>query len=41
MPHLNPLKKEFLIERHKSNQTVKMHDFCITNNVSITAFKNG
>ena len=39
MSHLNPLEKEVLIKRYKSNQTVKMQDFCITNNVSISAFK--
>lgn len=39
MSHLNPLEKEVLIKRYKSNQTVKMQDFCIINNVSITAFK--
>lgn len=39
MSHLNPLEKEVLIKRYKSNQTVKIQDFCTTNNVSITAFK--
>lgn len=39
MSHLNPLEKEVLIKRYKSNQTVKMQDFCTTNNVSISAFK--
>lgn len=39
MSHLNPLEKEVLIKRYKSNQTVKIQDFCITNNISITAFK--
>ena len=39
MSHLNPLEKEVLIKRYKINQTVKMQDFCIINNVSVTAFK--
>lgn len=39
MSHLNPLEKEVLIKRYKSNQTVKMQDFCMINNVSVTAFK--
>lgn len=39
MSHLNPLEKEVLIKRYKSNQTVKMQDFCTINNVSVTAFK--
>lgn len=37
--HLNPLEKEVLIKRYKSNQTIKMQDFCVSNNVSISAFK--
>lgn len=37
--HLNPLEKEVLIKRYKSNPTIKMQDFCTSNNVSITAFK--
>ncbi len=39
MSHLNPLEKEVLIKRYKMNKTVKMQDFCTTNNISITAFK--
>lgn len=39
MSHLNPLEKEVLIKRYKSSPTVKIQDFCTTNNVSITAFK--
>ena len=39
MSHLNPLEKEVLIKRYKINKTVKMQDFCTTNNISITAFK--
>lgn len=37
--HLNPLEKEFLIKRYKSNRTIKMNEFCINNNISITAFR--
>ena len=37
--HLNPLEKEFLIKRYKSNMTIKLRDFCINNDISITAFK--
>ena len=36
---LNPLEKEFLIQRYKGNPSVKLPDFCEANNVSITAFK--
>lgn len=39
MSHLNPLEKEVLIKRYKGNQTIKMQDFCTTNNVSISALK--
>lgn len=39
MSHLNPLEKEVLIKRYKGNQTIKIQDFCIANNVSITALK--
>ena len=37
--HLNPLEKEFLIRTYRSNQTVKISDFCEKHNVSIGAFK--
>ena len=37
--HLNPLEKEFLIKRYKSNMTIKLRDLCINNDISITAFK--
>ncbi|WP_275441283.1 hypothetical protein [Lepagella muris] len=37
--HLNPLEKEFLIRKFKSNPTMKIKDFCIANSVSDTAFK--
>ena len=36
---LNPLEKEFLIQRFKGNPTVKMADFCEANSISTTAFK--
>ena len=39
MSHLNPLEKEVLIRRYKSNPTIKIQDFCKTNNVSTSAFK--
>ena len=37
--HLNPLEKEFLIRQYKSNQTVKLNDFCDKVGVSDSAFK--
>lgn len=37
--HLNPLQKEFLIHKYKSNQTIKLSDFCDANSISDTAFK--
>jgi len=37
--HLNPLEKEFLIRTYRSNQAVKLNDFCEKNNVSVGAFK--
>lgn len=37
--HLNPLEKEVLIRRYKSNSRIKLTDFCKANNVSDTAFK--
>lgn len=39
MLHLNPLEKEVLIKRYKSNQTIKIQDFCTINNISVSAFK--
>ena len=38
--HLNPLQKEFLIHKYKSNQSIKISDFCEANSISTTAFKN-
>ena len=37
--HLNPLEKEFLIKRYKSNPTIKLKDFCINNDLSETVFR--
>lgn len=36
--HLNPLEKEFLIRKYKSNPRLKMTDFCIANDISISSF---
>lgn len=37
--HLNPLEKEFLVRKYKSNPKIKIGDFCEANSVSDTAFK--
>ena len=37
--HLNPLQKEFLIHKFKSNQTINLSDFCKANSISDTAFR--
>lgn len=37
--HLNPLEKEFLIHKFKSNPTIKLSDFCTANSVSDAAFR--
>lgn len=37
--HLNPLQKEFLIHKYKSNPDIKLGDFCRTNGFSEAAFK--
>ena len=37
--HLNPLEKEFLIRQYKSNQRIKLGDFCNANHISEGAFK--
>lgn len=31
--HLNPLEKEFLIRQYKSNNRIKMSDFCEANHI--------
>lgn len=36
---LDPLEKEFLIKRFRSNPDIKFNDFCEANIVSTTAFK--
>ena len=33
------MEKEFLIKRYRSNQRIKLKDFCINNDVSETAFR--
>lgn len=38
--HLDPLEKEVLIKRYRSNPDVKLADFCEANNISAGAFKN-
>ena len=37
--HLNPLEKEFLIRQYKSNNRIKMSDFCEANHISTGAFQ--
>jgi len=37
--HLNPLQKEFLIYKYKSNTTIKVSDFCDANGISDAAFR--
>ncbi len=37
--HLNPLEKEFLIHKYRSNQTIRLSDFCSANSVSNSAFR--
>ena len=37
--HMNPLEKEFLIRKFRSNQTIKLADFCKANDISETAFR--
>lgn len=39
--HLNPLEKEFLIRKYKSNPRLKMTDFCIANDISSAPFRSG
>ncbi len=38
--HLDPLQKEFLIQRYRSNPDIKLSDFCEANNISDGAFRN-
>ena len=37
--HLNPLQKEFLVQKYKSNPQIKLREFCDANNISDTAFR--
>lgn len=37
--HLDPIQKEFLIRRFRSNPDIKINEFCDANNVSVGAFK--
>ena len=37
--HLDPLEKEFLIKRFKSNPAMKINDYCEAVDISTTAFK--
>ena len=37
--HLNPLEKEFLVKKYKSNPTVKLSEFCQVNYISDTAMR--
>lgn len=37
--HLNPLEKEFLIRKFKSNSLIKLSEFCTVNNISDAAFR--
>ena len=37
--HLDPLQKEFLIRRFRSNPDIKISEFCEANNISDGAFR--
>lgn len=37
--HLNPLEKEFLIRRYRSNQRISIKDFCESNGVTEPSLK--
>ncbi len=37
--HLNPLEKEFLIRRYRSNAQVPIKDFCDANGVTVASLK--
>ena len=37
--HLNPLEKEFLIRRYRSNQRISIKDFCESNGITDTSLK--
>ena len=37
--HLNPLEKEVLIKRYQSKSGTNIDEFCLVNNISVSAFK--
>lgn len=37
--HLNPLEKEFLIRRYRSNQRISIKDFCESNGITDSSLK--
>jgi transposase-like protein len=37
--HLNPLQKEFLVQKYKSNPQIKIREFCDANSISDTSLK--
>ena len=37
--HLNPLEKEFLIRRYRSNQRISIQDFCKNNGITEASLK--
>lgn len=37
--HLNPLEKEFLIRRYRSNRRISIKDFCVSNGVTEASLK--
>ena len=38
--HLNPLEKEVLIRQFKSNDRIRLYDFCQANNISMNSFRS-
>ena len=38
--HLNPLEKEVLIRQFKTNDQVRLYDFCAANNISMNSFRS-
>ena len=37
--HLNPLEKEFLIRRYRSNPRISIKDFCVSNGITDNSLK--
>ena len=37
--HLNPLEKEFLIRRYRSNSRISIQDFCESNGITVPSLK--